>query len=615
MDNSKISRKEACEILSISTETAKKWIKLNKLKMNDNKTFDKEYIENLAVEIKNNNHLKSRRNKKLKDNIELYNGYINSYKNREAVKELVMRYENKQLSDNELRLILVHFAKQLFNKTNNSNSQTFEVLIFDFLKNSAFENINVENITLDFVPYEDTLGFIYLSLSALNSRKKNGMYFTPRRIANRLINNLSDSVNLKEKSICDICCGSGNFLLALSRKGISFNNIYGIDIDDICVSIARINMFLNNTSLTIEQLYSHLICNDALTNQNNKFDIIIGNPPWGFDYDKEYIKELKKTYTVAKKKGFESYDLFLENGINLLNDKGYLAYVLPESVLNVKSHFAVRNLILNNMSFKFIDYFGKTLKVANCSVISLCLQKCNSSKTKDCKIITNNGTFVITENRSITPECFNLNITDYEYNLLEKINNIKNHVYLKDNAIFAVGIITGDNKKYIVSEHLPNTEPIIKGTDIDKYIINEPNNFIYFDKGSFQQTAPLEVYRSDEKLIYKYISDKPVFAYDNKRMLPLNSCNALIPQLDSLDIKYILAILNSSVAEFYFKKKFNSIKMLKSHIESLPIPVPATKTQSEIVNLVDEIISNPNKTLCIQNKLNGIISDLYGVKL
>lgn len=615
MDNSKISRKEACEILSISTETAKKWIKLNKLKMNDDKTFDKEYIENLAVEIKNNNHLKSRRNKKLKDNIELYNGYINSYKNREAVKELVMRYENNQLSDNELRLILAHFAKQLFDQITKLNSQVFESLISDLIKNSDSCYIKVEDITLDFIPYEDTLGFIYLSLTALNSRKKNGMYFTPSRIANRLINNLSDSVNLKEKSICDICCGSGNFLLALLHKGISFDNIYGIDIDDICVSIARINMFLNNTSLTIEQLYSHLICNDALTNQNNKFDIIIGNPPWGFEYNKEYIKKLKKTYTVAKNKGFESYDLFIEKGINLLNDNGYLAYLLPEAVMNVKSHLTIRNLILNKMSFKFVDYFGKTLKVANCSVISLCLQKCNSSKTKDCKIITNNGTFVITENRSITPECFNLNITDYEYNLLEKINNIKNHVYLKDNAIFAVGIITGDNKKYIVSEHLPNTEPIIKGTDIDKYIINEPNNFIYFDKGSFQQTAPLEVYRSDEKLIYKYISDKPVFAYDNKRMLPLNSCNALIPQLDSLDIKYILAILNSSVAEFYFEKKFNSIKMLKSHIESLPIPVHTTKEQAEIINLVEEIISNPNETLYVQDKLNDIISDLYGVKL
>lgn len=34
--------------------------------MNDDKTFDKEYIENLAVEIKNNNHLKADETKNLK---------------------------------------------------------------------------------------------------------------------------------------------------------------------------------------------------------------------------------------------------------------------------------------------------------------------------------------------------------------------------------------------------------------------------------------------------------------------------------------------------------------------------------------------------------------------
>ena len=48
MENLRISRREACEILSISTETASKWIKLGKLKMNDDKTFDKEYVERLA---------------------------------------------------------------------------------------------------------------------------------------------------------------------------------------------------------------------------------------------------------------------------------------------------------------------------------------------------------------------------------------------------------------------------------------------------------------------------------------------------------------------------------------------------------------------------------------
>ena len=48
MENLRISRREACEILSISTETASKWIKLVKLKMNDDKTFDKKYVERLA---------------------------------------------------------------------------------------------------------------------------------------------------------------------------------------------------------------------------------------------------------------------------------------------------------------------------------------------------------------------------------------------------------------------------------------------------------------------------------------------------------------------------------------------------------------------------------------
>ena len=37
-------------------------------------------------------------------------------------------------------------------------------------------------------------------------------------------------------------------------------------------------------------------------------------------------------------------------------------------------------------------------------------------------------------------------------------------------------------------------------------------------------------------------------------------------------MKYIMAILNSRVAQFYFKKRFNSVKVLRSHIEQIPIP-------------------------------------------
>lgn len=96
-------------------------------------------------------------------------------------------------------------------------------------------------------------------------------------------------------------------------------------------------------------------------------------------------------------------------------------------------------------------------------------------------------------------------------------------------------------------------------------------------------------------------------------MLPLNSCNVLIPQIDGLDIKYILAILNSSVAEFFFSKTFNSVKMLKSHIEAVPIPVPTAQQQAKIVSLVDEILNNPTEATIIQNELNSIVEKLYNL--
>ena len=59
---------EVCNVLSISTATAKNWIRLGKLSVEaDGKTFNKRYVEKLLIEIKNgkDNRLKSRRNKKV----------------------------------------------------------------------------------------------------------------------------------------------------------------------------------------------------------------------------------------------------------------------------------------------------------------------------------------------------------------------------------------------------------------------------------------------------------------------------------------------------------------------------------------------------------------------
>ena len=611
MENLRISRREACEILSISTETASKWIKLGKLKMNDDKTFDKEYVERLAEKNKTGLLLKSRRNKRLKDAVEIYGGYINSYKNREEVKRLLN--DTDIMSLDEIRDVLAYFARQLYAKTEQSNPEMFEALISDLTKNSVNSFCNNFNINLEFTSFDDTLGFVYISLLQFSNKKSKGMFFTPNRIADDIIDNLNSITDLQNKMICDPCCGSGNFLLRLMKNGLSLNHIFGFDIDEISVALAKISLFLNDTNLTSEQLNSHIKCIDSLTELDNNYDVIIGNPPWGGSYDKEYRKAVRKSFLVAKRNGFDTFDLFIEKAIAMLNEDGFLAYILPEALMNVSSHQKARELILNNASFKSVHYFGQTLKGSTSPVVALALQKCDCGSTKNCRIKTKSNSFVIGSNRRIDSSNFNLNITDFEYEYLEQINSIKEPVFLKNNAVFAVGIITGNNKVFIKSERLPDTEPILKGTDIGKYTINEAHAFVHYDRSIFQQSAPPETYRAKEKILYRYISSTPVFAYDDRQMLPLNSCNVLIPQIDGLDIKYILAILNSSVAEFFFSKTFNSVKMLKSHIEALPIPVPTAQQQVKIISLVDEILNNPTEATIIQNELNSIVEKLYNL--
>jgi hypothetical protein len=86
----------------------------------------------------------------------------------------------------------------------------------------------------------------------------------------------------------------------------------------------------------------------------------------------------------------------------------------------------------------------------------------------------------------------------------------------------------------------------------------------------------------------------------------------LIPTIENVKIKYILAILNSSVCSYFITKKFKSIKLLRSHIESMPIPYASKEKQNEISALVDEIMMSDEKAPLYSN-LDSIITELYGL--
>jgi len=139
--------------------------------------------------------------------------------------------------------------------------------------------------------------------------------------------------------------------------------------------------------------------------------------------------------------------------------------------------------------------------------------------------------------------------------------------------------------------------------------LDNPSSYIRFVPEKFQQVAPIERYRAKEKLIYRFISKYLFFTYDNKQKLTLNSANIVIPKIPNYSAKVIATLFNSSPYQFIFQKKFSSIKVLRNHIEQMPLPLWDKKTFSEIIKMVDEIIGGNDNFV----KLDNYIMDKYAL--
>lgn len=413
----------------------------------------------------------------------------------------------------------------------------------------------------------EKIGIEYESSLSDSYRNKEGVYYTPSWVVKDLFKNIKICPDFR---FLDPCCGSGNFLIEAIRQGVAPENVYGFDIDENAVLITRQRIkdeFGFDTDIVKVGDFLHEAI--KMSREHNLFDLIFTNPPWG----KKIEKSAKERYSTLYGCGnsLDTTSLFFGASLAILKPNGFLGFLIQEAFFNITTYEDIRKKVLSKKVLRFIDY-GKAFKGLVTKAQAVVIQNKTSDSLDLIECCVENNVFMRTlESFSENPKSlFNFWTNESETQVINQLYSIQ-HITLKDKANWALGIVTGNNDRFCINEPKEGYVPIYKGSDITKFGLKEPGTFIFNDFSNFQQVAPLEMYHSKVKLIYKFISSDLCFYCDTKQRYILNSANLLIPLNIGITAEQLTMLLNSEIINWLFKKLFSTHKVLRGDLELLPI--------------------------------------------
>ncbi len=459
-----------------------------------------------------------------------------------------------------------------------------------FLSEYSFPIVKIKNI-----PYDefDLLGSTYQYLNSKKENLERGSFYTDYKIAKDFVNDLDFS---KNQLMLDPSCGSGSFLF---NSNASSHQIFGVDNDPIAIMIAKFNYFIKFPNGN----YPNIFCDDFFNwyskNKHLVFDYLIGNPPYGANLN---LKNINSSHVISG----ESFSYFIEFGFTLLEDKGIMRYLLPESILNVKKHYDIRKFILNNTNLNKIKKY-KT-KFAGVMSDLYMLEITNDKNNSDLTFIDNKSTKIP---KTIFKGLKNSVITNFnqkDVTIIQKVTDIQGHDL--SNSIFGLGVVTGNNKERLLDNPTNNSELIYSGKEVTKYKLLPPKKHIVFDRNNLQQVAPDNIYRAPQKLIYKTINKYIKIAIDDTQSLTTNSANIIIPNIIGFDIYTIMGILNSQLYSYLNIKLFGGVnKIAKENLQKLPIPKISNRQNLYIKELVMKVMETSDDSY-LQNYIHKNIFEL-----
>ena len=456
---------------------------------------------------------------------------------------------------------------------------------------------------------------------------------------------------IKNIRILDPSCGSGRFLLSTAEKLYQINkllepeisdfelktkiiqkNLFGIEIETSAIIVSKLRLFRwlistnrdyltypNVNSKSLKYIDFNKIIEDfnlkfnifnldfLLEFRSDKFDIIIGNPPY---VENKKIKDLsyKKKLSKKFKSAYRLFDLsiiFIERSLELLENYGYLSFILPNKFLSADYGIKIRELLLNQSEIEEIRNISSLKIFQNIAIypIILSLKKNKQSKDHDVNIKIFNDLDNLIENNRNSTIIFNQNLVDkFPSKVFPISGNIELITYLFTHfKTFAESF--NDLKimyrpygflkysKYfdnVSDECQSDKDLLLLGTgNIDKYHIKFDKRIKIAGKdikiSYFKYHSNFEDIWSDldgEKLIFREIAKYFACSYDPGVFTNITGLYFIkIASLKTDQLFSLLTILNSSLIDSVFKTLFGTLHMAGgylrfngSFVKRLPLP-------------------------------------------
>lgn len=598
---------------NVSEATINNWIKTGVIPVySSEQGYDEQTYDDIVKNIRLGGlKLQKRANRLQNNNCSTFSSLELSEQSKLIIAKLRKMFFGSEYSINEFLFVigLICLEKRSLIKVKNDKSKI--AISSEYHKFTAFLNqwkseflqspvhIYRKLLTFDFPDNEiDFLGAVYESLRTVSDKSASGAYFTPSFLCNDVDVPISASV-------LDPCAGTGTMLLNILSDDHNPQKIFLQDIDETALRIAKINFVLKFNSCKSMVNTKIVDIFVPIEKISVRFDFIISNPPYGAKPHNHRKSDLIAWF--PKLATSESFSIAVLQSFNLLKTTGKLIFILPESILYVGGHSNIRKEIFSNKRKITISHFGKAFNGVMSSIIRLEAEPGNGDV-----LVYKSGSAIkfrhnqLLKNLNRPPFVFSMD----ELNILNSILTCKSFT-LKDKCSFGLGIVTGNNSKHLVpynSKLIDFLEPIFTGRELFRANFAKPRFMIDYKPEILQQVASISNYRS-AKICYRFISGSVITAYDDTGRLILNSINFFILKDPTISPKAISAYFNSNIVSFIYRTFYNSSKLLRSHIESFPIPVNFYKYEEKLEDLYDLAASGGDVSV----SLNKICNNMFGL--